>query len=111
MSLFMMGSSHQSLKFGSSIANTVHKTNAKTWQCKPNDSQRKAEKDVNTFVKKHNNLGIQNEINTIVSMECKGSEDKDLNMLDVDLKNFNYEDMENMKLDSNLEFIDGEIST
>jgi hypothetical protein len=53
--------------------------------------------------------GIQKELHAITSKKRKGDDD-DLDMLDVKLQDFNCEDMDQMKIDSNLDISEGEMS-
>jgi hypothetical protein len=84
-------------------------TNAKTWSSEPNDTQRKFDKDFNTFVKKQIKQVIQKELNTTALKKCK-SDDNDLTMLDIALQNFKCEDMNSTTIDTNLGISEGEIS-
>jgi hypothetical protein len=64
-----------------------------------------------SMLKKHIKQGIKKEHNAIATKKHKSNEDDDLNMLDVGLQNLNYGGLENMKMDSDLEVNNGEIST
>jgi hypothetical protein len=86
-----------------------NKMNAKNWQRKTDDPEKKevAKKELNAHMKKHIRQHVKKEL---AAFHKKRSGDNDLNMLDVPLQDFNYEDMANMKIDSDLDISNGEIS-
>ena len=68
----------------------------KTWKKKSDDSTKKDKEDFMAFVKKSIKAGVEKELN---SADKKRKASYDLNAFDEDLKDFNYEDMENLSLD------------
>ena len=82
------------------------KTNAKSWQLK-NDKPTKEvkKKDMNAVMKKHIRQHIRKEITAI----SKKKAESNLNMLDVALQDFNYEVMDNMKIDSDCDQFDKDL--
>ena len=63
-----------------------------------------------SFIKKSVAKGVQKELNSI-DKKRKAKDDKlDLNAFDGDLKGFNYEDMDNLKIESDDETLVGGIS-
>ena len=72
----------------------------KTWKRKAEDLAKSAKKDLASFIKKSIARGVQKELNSI-DKKCKAKDNKlDLNAFDGDLKGFNYEDMDNLKIES-----------
>ena len=73
----------------------------KTWNRKASDNKNKAKNDLAAFVQKEVAKGVKASLAASASKKRKSdseSSDEDLNMFD--LKDFNYEDMENLKIDS-----------
>lgn len=72
--------------------------NNKTWSRKAEAEKTKTKKDLATVIKKQ----VQKELAS-VDKKRKSSDDddqNDLNVADLDLSGFNYEDMDNLKIDS-----------
>ena len=80
----------------------------KTWKRNADNSTKQGKKDLAAFVKKEVNKGVQKEL----AKNKRKADDEDLNALDSDLeeqlKEFNYEGMENLNLNSDES--DGDIS-
>ena len=70
----------------------------KTWTRKADEAKQASKKDLAAFIKKAVAKGVQKELNSTEKKKRKAS--FDLNAFDGDLKDFNYEDMENLKIDS-----------
>jgi hypothetical protein len=77
------------------------KSSNKNWSRKPDD---KSNKELNAFVKKSIKEGVRKELNALQEKKRKASSDEEeLAAIDVMLKEFNYKDMDNLKIDSDLE--------
>ena len=85
-----------------------NKMNDKNWQCKADDPEKKevAKKELNAYMKKPIRQHVRKEL---TAFSKKKSGDDDLNMLDVPLHDFNYENMDNTKIDSDLDISNSEI--
>ena len=75
----------------------------KTWTRKADESTKSSKKDLAAFIKKAVSQGVRRELNSI-DKKRKG-DDLDLNAIDMDLNGFNYEDMDNLKIDSDDESV------
>ena len=80
----------------------------KTWKKKAGDSSDKTKKEMNALIKAAVAKGVRKELNSISKAAKRKSDDSSdeegevnafAEQLDMDLKGFNYEDMENLKLD------------
>jgi hypothetical protein len=77
----------------------------KSWNKKAQDNKQDSRKEMNAIVKKAIAKGVRKEMNAIAKASKRKAEDDDsseegeLNALDLDLSDFNYEDMENLKID------------
>ena len=73
----------------------------KTWTRKSEESKSATTKELNALVKKAIAKGVQKGIRAAKKRKSDDSSDEEgeFNMLDFDLKDFNYEDMENLKID------------
>ena len=67
------------------------------------ESTKSSKKDLAAFIKKAVSQGVRRELNSI-DKKRKG-DDLDLNAIDMDLNGFNYEDMDNLKIDSDDESV------
>jgi hypothetical protein len=77
--------------------------NNKTWTKNADDSKRDSKKELNAIVKKAIAKGVKKELNAIQAKrktDDSSDEDGELHMLEqaFDLKDFNYADMENLKI-------------
>lgn len=89
-----------SKKDGTSGGKAKGKFGNKSWSRKADDAKGAAKKDLAAFIKKAVAKGVQKELNS-VDKKKKRSASFDLNAFDDnELKDFNYEDMENLKIDS-----------
>ncbi len=76
----------------------------KSWTKKADDAAKAEKKELAAFVKKAIAKGVRKELNSIDKKRKADSDDEfDLNALDAELKEFNYEDMQNLKIDSDEE--------
>ena len=71
----------------------------KTWSRKANEAKEESKKDLAAFIKKAVAKGVQKELNN-TEKKKKRKASFDMNAFDGELKDFNYEDMENLKIDS-----------
>ena len=75
----------------------------KSWTKKADDRKKESQNEMNTLVKKAVAKGVRKELNAIAKAKRKAdddsSEEGELNALELDLSDFNYEDMENLKID------------
>ena len=98
------------LKSGSSSGGSQNKNyGSKTWKRSASDDKAKTKKELNAIVKKAIKEGVKKEL-AALDKKRKGSgsdSEVEVNAVDLDLKDFNYEDMENLTL-SDTE--DGEVS-
>jgi len=84
---------------GSKLSDKSGKFTNKTWTRKADETNDKSKKDLAAFVKKAISKGVQKELAS-VDKKRKAS-DKEIHAFDMDdLKDFNYEDMDNLKIDS-----------
>ena len=72
----------------------------KTWKRKAEDSAKSTKKDLASFIKKSVAKGVQKELNSLDKKRKAKDDELDLNAFDGDLKGFNYEDMDNLKIES-----------
>ena len=79
----------------------------KTWSRKAEDNKQNSKKELNAIVKKAIAKGVRKELNSIQtkrkSDDSSSDEEGEINMLenmDFSLKDFNYEDMDKLKIDS-----------
>jgi hypothetical protein len=81
-----------------SKSNNENSSNRKKveWSDKASDSRKKSRKELAAFVKKEIAKGVQK---TLASKKRK-TDDLDLNALEAELSDFNYEDMDNLSLNS-----------
>ena len=80
----------------SSFSGTKKKFGNKTWKKKSDDATTKEKKDLAASIKKSIKDGVDKELH---STDKKRKPSYDLNAFDEELKDFNYEDMENLSLD------------
>ena len=78
----------------------------KTWTRKADDSTKSSKKDLAAFIKKKVSQGVKKELNSVDKKRKADDDEFDLAAFDKDLKDFNYTDMDNLKIDSD----DDEIS-
>ena len=73
----------------------------KTWSCKAKEAKQASKNDLASFIKKEVKKGVKKDLKALSkkrkSKESDSKEDGELHMFD--LKDFNYEDMENLKID------------
>ena len=79
----------------------------KTWKRKAKDSAKSTKKDLASFIKKSIAKGVQKELNSIDKKRKARNNELNLNAFDGDLKGFNYEDMDNLKIESDDETLVG----
>ena len=92
------------IKTGGSDSNYKGK-NKKYKRSTDSDDKGKSDKELNALVKKAVKAGVKKELNAISEKKRKAtSSDDDLGALDVDLKDFNYDEMDNLKIDSDDDF-------
>ena len=74
----------------------------KTWsRNKSESSTSESKKELQAFIKKQVAKGVRKELNSVSKKRKSDSDDElDLNALDNDLEDFNYNDMDNLKIDS-----------
>ena len=74
----------------------------KTWnRNKSESSTNESKKELQAFIKKQVAKGVRKELNSVSKKRKSESDDElDLNALEKDLDNFNYDDMDNLKIDS-----------
>ena len=78
----------------------------KTWTRKSEESKSKTNKELHALVKKAIAKGVRKELQAASKKrksDDSSDEEGEHNMLDFDLKDFNYEDMENLKIDDEVE--------
>jgi hypothetical protein len=68
-----------------------------TWVKKAAESTSGSKKELAAFIKKQVDSGVQKQL---ASLEKKRKSSKDMNVVDVDVDEFNYSDIENLKIDS-----------
>ena len=87
-----------------------NKCGNKTWTKKADDSNKQSQKELNALVKKH----LKKELNALSEKKRKSNGEDDLNMeiaaIDLQLKDFNYAEMDNLKIESDDDKSVGEIS-
>jgi hypothetical protein len=66
------------------------------WSDKANDNRKKSHKELAAFVKKEIAKGVQK----MLASKKRKTDDLDLNALEAELSDFNYEDMDNLSLNS-----------
>ena len=73
----------------------------KTWKNKSKDKTDKSKEELAAFVKKASKSGLQQSLKSIDKKHKSNSDDDsmDLHAMDIELKEFNYEDMENLVID------------
>ena len=77
------------------------KSSNKTWKREADDGRKKSQKELNAFVKKFIKDGVKKGLNAMSKdKKRKLSVEEELNLVDMQLKEFNYSDMENLKIDS-----------
>ena len=77
------------------------KSSNKTWKREADDGRKKSQKELNAFVKKSIKDGVKKGLNAMSKdKKRKISVEEELNLVDMQLKEFNYSDMENLKIDS-----------
>ena len=81
----------------------------KTWTRKADESTKSSKKDLAAFIKTAVAKGVKQELNSVDKKRKAKDDDLDLHAFDEDLKGFNYEDMDNLKIDSDDEST-GEVS-
>ena len=80
----------------------------KTWKRKAEEATDKGKKDLAAFVKQAVAKGIQKELADKKRKAAKLEEGElDMNAVELDLKGFNYEDMDNLKIDSDDSDVEG----
>ena len=74
----------------------------KTWKRNADGERKKSQNELNAFVKKSIKEGVKKELNALSKDKKRKSSDDaiDLNAFDADLKDFNYADMDNLRIDS-----------
>ena len=77
----------------------------KTWKNKSKDEADKSKEELAAFIKKAVKSGLQQELKSI---DKKRNDSMDIHAMDIELKEFNYEDMENLVI-SDKE--DGEVNS
>lgn len=85
----------------------------KSWSKKADDERKKSQKELHLFVKKAVAARVSHELNSIESKpkgKRKKSDEVDLSAFDKDLKEFNYSEMDNLRIDSDDDKSDGEVS-
>ena len=70
----------------------------RTWQKKAAEGSASSKKELAAFVKKAVQKGVQKELAAIDTKKRKSDDDAELHAFDMDLKDFNYDDMENLTL-------------
>ena len=83
----------------------------KTWSRKADEASKAAKQDLASFIRKEIKKGVKKDLKAISKKRksSKDSEDSEGELHAFDLKDFNYQDMENLKIDDD-EILD-EIST
>ena len=77
------------------------KSSNKTWKREADDGRKKSQKELNAFVKKSIKDGVKKGLNAMSKdKKRKISVEEELNLVDMQLKEFNYSDMDNLKIDS-----------
>ena len=74
----------------------------KTWKRNADGKRKKSQNELNAFVKKSIKEGVKKELNALSKDKKRKSSDDaiNLNAFDADLKDFNYANMDNLKIDS-----------
>ena len=83
----------------------------KSWTRKAAESSKESKKDLAAFIRKEIKKGVKKDLKAISKKRKSDSDDSD-SSIDIhafDLKDFNYEDMENLKIDDDV-LEDGQIS-
>ena len=82
------------------------KLSNKTWTCKADESTSKSKKELAAFLAKSIQKQVKKELASIQKKKCKSNDSDDeegechlVDILDSDLKGFNYEDMEKLAID------------
>jgi hypothetical protein len=90
------------LKTNDGKASGTGKHNNKSWTRQANSSNNQGKKDLAAFIKKQVAKGVQKELNSADKKRKASSSDDELDMhaFGGDLKGFNYEDMDNLKIDT-----------
>ena len=71
----------------------------KSWHRQANDNKTSTKKDLAVIVKNAVEKGVKKELAAISKKRKSQEEEININAIDLDLKDFNYEDMENLKID------------
>ena len=89
-----------------------NKSSSKTWSKKANDEKKKARSDMNAFIKKEVAKGIKKGVKELAAFDKKrksdDDSDDDLNAFlgEDKIEDFDYSDMDNLKIDSDDEEVD-----
>ena len=88
------------------------KSKNKTWSRKAEEAKDASKKDLAVFIRKEAKKQVKKDLKTISKKRKSEDSDSDgeLHMLDLDLKDFNYDDMENLKINDE-DTVTDEIST
>ena len=84
--------------------NAFSKSSNKTWSRKAHEAKKKTNSDLAAFIKKEVGKAVQ-----LVASKKRKSDDNDDSLAAFDLKDFDYEDMENLKINDG-ELSDGQVS-
>ena len=84
---------------GNGTKKSFNNTN-KTWSRKAQDSEKSTKSDLAAFVKKE----VKKTAKQFAAKKRKSSDESDDDLAAFDLKDFNYDDMDNLKIDSDDEF-------
>ena len=99
------------LKTNSDTGKSKGKFSNKTWTKKADDTNKQSQKELNALVKKH----LKKELNALTKKRKNDSEEEEnlaneLAAIDAQLKDFNYSDMDNLKIASDDDKSVGEVS-
>ena len=98
------------MKTNSDTGKSKGKFSNKTWTKKADDSNKQSQKELNALVKKH----LKKELNALTKKRKNDSEEEnianELAAIDAQLKDFNYSDMDNLKIASDDDKSVGEVS-
>ena len=87
-----------SAKKGSSSSKpSFDKSKNKTWTCKADEAKTSTKKELAAYVKK----AVRKEVNSISKKRPAKDDDDEKSLNAIDLSGFNYEDMDNLKIESN----------
>ena len=86
------------------------KSKNKTWSRKAEEAKSASKNDLAVFIRKEVKKGVKKDLKAMSKKRKSEDSDSDGEIYMFDLKDFNYEDMENLKIDDDDEVTD-EIST